>query len=235
MGFIKREKLCSGTGVAKGYGCNKPQLNRVYGLGILCRCYSKWLLESEEGKEKLKKSQIKSKSIVEKKVKETEKEKTRKMRESITNYKNKLQTEVQLISRLIDKDLPCLARGKFGKMAGGHVFSKGGHAQMRFNLNNIHRQSFASNNCQNDDGLLREKLEIEYGSEYLEYIKGLRAYDVPDYTNKEYKEFYQKALVISNRLKKLDRTYDKEERIQLRNEINLELGIYNEVQCVFKK
>lgn len=234
MGFIKRDKPCKGTGKAKGHGCGKPQLNRIYGLGVSCRCYSKWLLESEEGKKKLKDSQIKSKSIVEKKIKEEEKQVTRKMKESVTNYKNKLQTEVQLICRLIDKDLPCLARGKFGKMAGGHIFSKGGHAQIRFSLHNIHRQSFASNSCQNDDGLLREKLEIEYGSEYLEFIKNLRQYDVPKYSNLEYKSFYEKALMVSNRLKKLDQTYGVNERIQLRNLINIELGIYSEEQCVFK-
>jgi hypothetical protein len=235
MGFIKRDKPCKGTGKAKGYGCGTPQLNRIYNLGVQCRCYSKWLLESEEGKKKLQSSQLKGRSIVVKKIKEEEKQVTRKMRESVTNYKDKLQKEVQLISRLIDKDLTCLARDKFGKMAGGHIFSKGGHAQMRFNLHNIHRQSFASNNCQNDDGLLREKLEIEYGSEYLEHIKGLRAYPVPNYSNLEYKSFYEKALVISNRLKKIDRTYDVNERIKLRNEINIEIGIYSEEQCVFKK
>ena len=52
MGFIKREKPCKGTGDAKGFGCNKPQLNRVYGLGVQCKCYSKWLLENDKGKKK---------------------------------------------------------------------------------------------------------------------------------------------------------------------------------------
>ena len=166
------------------------------------------------------------------KAKQWQKEK-KEIKEKLTNWKNKLQTEVQLIARLIDKDLTCLARGKFGKMAGGHIFSKGGHSQMRFNLHNIHRQSFASNNCQNDDGLLREMLEKEYGNEYLEFIKSLRKYDVPNKTNKEYQELYYNALEVTKTLKKADKTYSLKERIELRNELNLKIGLYSETQSVF--
>jgi hypothetical protein len=155
------------------------------------------------------------------------------LKTNTTNWKDKLQTEVQLIARLIDKDLTCLARGKFGKMAGGHIFSKGGHSQMRFNLHNIHRQSFASNNCQNDDGLLREMLSIEYGNEYLEFIKSLRKYDVPKKTDKEYQELYYNALEVTKTLKKADKTYSLKERIELRNELNLKIGLYSETQSVF--
>lgn len=178
----------------------------------------------------IKVAKVKVKKEVSKQWQKEKKE----IKENITNWKNKLQTEVQLIARLIDKDLPCLARGKFGKMAGGHIFSKGGHSQMRFNLHNIHRQSFASNNCQNDDGLLREMLELEYGNEYLEFIKSLRKFDVPKKSNKEYQELYYNALEVTKTLKKANKTYSLKQRIELRNELNIKIGLYNESQCIFK-
>lgn len=155
------------------------------------------------------------------------------LKEKLKNYKKLLQTKVQLISRLIDKDLPCLARGVNGQMHGGHVFSKGGNTQMRFNLHNIHRQSAYSNNYQNDDGLLRDGLEIEYGLDYLVFIKGLRVYDIPKFSNEEYKEIYLIALGVAKDLKNKGQVYSKSDRVRLRNEINIKLGIYKYIQSVF--
>lgn len=229
-----KEKKCKGLGVAVGYGCGKLTLHRINGLGKMCGCYSDWLLNSENGKIKMQKSVLKAKSIVKQIENKKSVQQKKAIRENITNWKNKLQTEVQLIARLIDKDLPCLSRGKFGKMAGGHIFSKGGHSQMRFNLHNIHRQSFASNSCQNDDGLLREMLAIEYGNEYLEFIKSLRSFDVPNKSNKEYQELYYNALEVTKTLKKADKTYYLKERIELRNELNIKIGLYSETQSIFK-
>jgi len=236
-------KKCKGTtSETKGFGCGQElsfsERNGIKtyhaqkGLGIKCRCYQNWLLSSENV---IKKGIDKGKALIQKEERKKSAEEKKKLKDAVTNWKNKLQVEVQLISRLIDKGLLCLARDKFGKMAGGHLFSKGGHSQMRFNLHNLHRQSFASNSCQNDDGLLREKLAIEYGDKYLEFVKHLRSYEVPKHSSKEYRTFYYKALEISNRLKKLDQNYSIEERIKLRNEINIEIGIYQEEQCIFNK
>ena len=55
MAIKVKEKKCKGIGKAIGYGCGSMQLKRVYGLGLNCRCYQNWLLNSEEGKNKLKK------------------------------------------------------------------------------------------------------------------------------------------------------------------------------------
>jgi len=49
----------------------------------------------------------------------------------------------------------------------------------------------------------------------------------------EYQMFYSLACGISNRLKKAEKEYSLEERIELRNRINLELGIYSEEYCIF--
>lgn len=245
----KKAAKCDGINKAKGFkGCNEPSFNREHGLCPSCRwdfyhtdergkiIYAKSFLpkvsKKVEQKQRLataesKKAEKEKKrnSIAEKKV----------LREATTNYKNKLQVSVQKIARLIDKDLPCLARGIFGKMAGGHVFAKGGHAQMRFNLHNIHRQCFMSNGKSSDDGLLREKLEMEYGSEYLNFIKWLRQGDVPKLKDWEYRETHFSALKLIKRLETENRTYNLAERIELRNQVNVELGIYQPEFCEFQR
>jgi len=170
----------------------------------------------------------------EKKQKADWKEQKKVLREKTTNYKDKLQKEVQLIARLIDNRLPCLATGKHGQMHGGHIFSKGAHPQMRFNLHNVHRQCAESNTYSSDDGLMREMLENEYGTGYLEFVKSLRSGEIPKLKNDDYKEIYLKARKISNRMKMENRQFDVLERIEARNAVNAELSIYQPEFCAYK-
>lgn len=180
-------------------------------------------------------------SVVEKqrlnKAKEERKEKIaekKKMRDSITNWKNELQDEINLIIRLIDRDLPCLAKGKYSNQVhAGHIFSRGSNQTIRYNCHNIHRQSAQSNHFQNEDGLLREGLVNEYGQDYMEFISALRRTPKLEYNNQEFHEFTLKARSITSKLKKADKVYNLKQRIELRNQINLELGIYLEEYCVF--
>lgn len=169
-----------------------------------------------------------------KKAKEKEQKKWKKekaqLKKNVTNWKNKLQTEVQKIARYIDYGLPCLARETNGQMHGGHVFAKGGHSEIRFDLHNLHRQSAHSNTFKNDDGLLREKLISEYGQEYFDALQSKRNQPVPKHSNEVYHAFYLKARKIANRLHKENKELFKprsvQERIDLREQINKELGIY---------
>src|SRR6056297_3833970 len=101
--------------------------------------------------------------IANKKLEENAKKEARwKKREFYYNDRawltDKLQKKVQSIARKIDFNLPCLATNKRGQMHGGHIFTKGGHPQMRYNLHNIHRQVSQSNRHQSDDGLMQEGL-----------------------------------------------------------------------------
>lgn len=234
---MKTHKPCKGTGKASGYGCEKEvpvafygRVNRKYGLGLSCGCYAKWLTTTEAGKEKIERSRIKAKKEVEK----TQKAKHKAEKVKVTNWKNKLQTKVQEIARLIDHGQLCLARQIECKQAhGGHVFSKGGHAEMRFNLHNIHKQSAYSNTFKNDDGLMQEGIIREYGNEYLEFIKSLRSHPVPKLSNLEYHEAYKRACKIANSLKKAKRKRTPSQRISMRNQANKEIGIYQESQNNF--
>lgn len=215
-----KEKPCKGTGKASGHGCGVKTKIRTFGLGLDCKCYQKWLYGSDNGLEYVKKISLTVKKEKEKKVKE-------KMKSNVTNWKDKLQTEINKIVRLIDKDLPCLARKKFGQMHAGHVYARGGNSNMRYNLHNIHRQNAQSNHFQNDDGLLREGLINEYGSDYMEFITSLKSTPEINLKNKDYEELTEKARKIVLRLKKEDKTYNTVERIEMRNKINVELQIYD--------
>lgn len=219
-----KEKKCKGHGVAKGFGCGKmiDVRFRVYGLGKMC-CYPDWLLNSENGKIKLQKSILKAtkpKFDLVKAKKET------------TDWNKKLQAKINLIVRLIDYGLPCLAKGiKAKQMHAGHVFSRGSNPTLRFNLHNIHRQSAQSNHFQNEDGLFREGLIKEYGIEYFEFISNLRQMKDLKLTTDNYIELYKKASKIALRLSKEQREYSLTERIKLRNQINAELKIYDFIFC----
>tara|TARA_R110000851_G_C12905888_1_gene548731 strand:- start:34 stop:717 length:684 start_codon:yes stop_codon:yes gene_type:complete len=223
--------ICKSTNSqTRGFeSCGKDIFKR-YKFGLCSKCFFNWTQEDERGKIYYAKSfQPKVKKVIVRANKLEAKEK----KESQINWRKKLQTNVQLISRLIDKDLPCLARKTMGQMHGGHVFAKGGNSTMALNLHNIHRQSAYSNTFLNDDGKLREELVIEYGIDYFEFIKNIRTHKPLKFSNKEYQEIYFLSLEISNMLKKKGITYELEERINLRSQINLTLGIYEKEYCEF--
>ena len=170
--------------------------------------------------------------LKEKRTKEWQIEKKR-LKTEVTDWKGNLQMEINKIVRLIDKDLCCLARNKKGQIHAGHVYARGGNANMRYNLHNIHRQSAQSNHFQNDDGLLREGVVNEYGQGYMDFISDLRRTPVPKYSKNEYMDMYYKARKIVLRLRKCDLKYSLNNRILLRNKINIEMGIYEEIYSVF--
>lgn len=231
--MIIKPKKCKGTGIAVDYGCGTETLVRTYGLGHFCKCYSNWLLNSDYGKQKLQNSIIIGKVKTENRLKQYSKTQDRNLREGVKNWKNELQAEINKIVRLIDSGLLCLARNNGGKMQAGHVFSRGGNSNIRYNLHNIHRQNAQSNHFQNDDGLLREGLSKEYGEGYMKFISELRRTPVIQLKDFEYRELTTIAKKIVLRLRKENRQYLIVQRIQLRNEINLELEIYKEEYCIF--
>lgn len=228
-----KEKKCKGQNTAKDFeGCGKMTKVEQRKLGLCQSCYRDWLLESKKGQEHFDKMLIKNKVQFERKQRAIDK----KQREQLTDYKPKLQTVVNQISRLIDIGLPCLARGYHAnQIHAGHVYARGGNQIMRYNLHNIHRQSAQSNKSGNDDGLLREGLVNEYGQDYMNFISELRQTPPVKYTNPEYIELYKNACKIANMLKKQGKTYPfPEQRIEMRNEINNALGIYDQKYCEYK-
>lgn len=174
-----------------------------------------------------------NKQANEKKVKQAWNKEKSILRDNTLNWKTELQTEINKIVRLIDKDLLCLAKNRGGQMHAGHIYARGGNQTIRYNLHNIHRQNAQSNHFQNDDGLLREGLVKEYGQNYMDFISDLRRTPKLEYKDFEYKDFTLKARKIALSLTKLDLTYSLKNRITLRNKINEDLGIYKEIFCYF--
>jgi len=224
-----KPKKCKGIGKAISVkGCGNLTLWRKYGL--CANCAADFFYGTDAGK-MIMYTHIMPKA--KNKVIANEKEKTKKLKEKITEWDLKLRTQLQKISRLIDYNLPCLARGVYGQIHGGHILAAGGNKTISYNLHNIHRQSAHSNHFQNDDGLLREGLKKEYGEEYLNFIMDLRRTESLNYKNEVYHAFYLKARKISLELEKKALEYSLPERISLRNEINLKMNIYKEEYCVY--
>lgn len=241
---MKKEKRCKGTGKALGHGCLTMQpytygnsLNHTYGLARTCKCFQKWAVSTPEGQELISKTTLRAK----KQVAKEERKKTRAEKEALKDWKKDLQIKVQHIARLIDNHQPCLTLTpeqvkkirKKPKMDGGHIYTKGGNSQMRFNLHNIHRQSSRSNRLQADDPLMREGIIREYGQEYMDFISSLRSFEVPKLSQLEYKEAYYRCLIIINALKKEDKVFGQYDRIMMRNRFNYEIGIYTWEQTQF--
>jgi len=146
-----------------------------------------------------------------------------------SDWCNELQPRINLIARLIDKDQPCISSLRMeGKMAGGHRFSVGAHPSLRFNLLNIHQQSFKDNShlSGNPDGY-DHGLSCVYSDTYLEMVHELpKKYPLLKLTIPELIAANSKAKKIVNELKKLDMVYPPEVRILLRLKYNDRLAIY---------
>jgi len=224
-------KVCKGTSKVKGFGCGL-EVKFIYQYGLCSKCFFDWLTSDEQG---IKYKQDIFDSKVKKKIDQSKKAEAKKKKESITDYSKKLQDKVNEIVRLIDIGLPCLAKGiHANQIHAGHIFSRGSNFTIRFNLHNIHRQSAQSNHFQNEDGLLREGLVNEYGNDYYEFVSGLRKTEAIKLSNQEFKDIYKTACKIALKLKKKGDVFTKSERINKRNEVNLELGIYSANMLEFK-
>lgn len=135
----KKSKPCKGTGNAKGYGCGKQTLHRVYGLGKMCGCYSDWLLNSEAGKIKLQKSILKAS----KPRRELEKaEKERKHRNGLGTLLKNVRNVCHQYIRERDKYKPCISCGEpwNERHQAGHFYKAELFSKLKFNEYNINGQ-----------------------------------------------------------------------------------------------
>ena len=158
--------------------------------------------------------------------KKTEKQKLM----TLADYKWLFQVHINLIARLIDYKQGCIATDiKTGKMNGGHYIAVGSNESIRFNLHNIHIQSFESNHFKSGDTIkYQDGLKRVYGSDYFEFVESLRQTQPIKLTIETLKEKISIAKLIVKELKELGNTYTAKERLDLRNEYNSRLGIYFE-------
>lgn len=229
--ITNKEKPCKGTGKAKGYGCKKPTLYRKYGL---CQtCLREWAITDEKGKDWLKTQtayKMKKREKEQKAEDRAKKEKQKLDLMSPDKYRAAyVQPVINKIARQIDFGNPCIATGNFeGKMAGGHYTSVGSNRTICLNLHNIFIQSFHSNNWKGGDNLrYRDRMIDVFGQEYLDYVEGLRRHRPIKLTKDELIDIRKKALEISRNLSKSNYRRTAKERVELRNKVNVELGIYD--------
>lgn len=149
-----------------------------------------------------------------------------------SDWQELLQPEVNLIARLIDYGQPCISCNSYtGKLNGGHYHSQGGNAMIRFNLHNIFLQNFVCNHHKsaNISGYNKGLISM-YGKEYKEYVefKLVREYKSVKPSIPELQEAIKTARAIVKRMKADPEIRTPKERIQLRAELNKEIGIYPE-------
>lgn len=146
-----------------------------------------------------------------------------------------LQPVINEIARIIDFQQSCIATGNpEGKMAGGHFIGVSANRTICLNLHNIFIQSFHSNSWKGGDNLkYREGIINIFGREYLDFMEHLQAHPKIGLSKKDMIEIYENACKIRIKLRKDQKLRSPKERIELRNQVNLELGIYQEEYCVF--
>ena len=199
-----KEKKCKGTGIAKGYGCGKLQFERVYGLGKYC-CYNNWLLNSQEGKEKLNKITLKvtePRRSLEKAIEDNTK------RKGITAQLLYTKDLVHQAIRLRDKFKPCISCGaQWNKdFQAGHFYNANNYRSIKFNFLNINGQCRQCNLLK--DGNFTEyqfRLPERIGEEKFKILEELANLDKQSnkhWTTDELKNIQKEARKIINYYKK---------------------------------
>lgn len=146
---------------------------------------------------------------------------------TLGDYAKELQKEVNKLVRLIDFGKTCISSGIFPKKPqAGHYRSVGAYPALRYHLDNIHLQSYEQNVEKSGNPLgYRQGLKERYGIEYLNYVDNLpNEYPSLKPTKEELVEATKKAREIIRGFEKKSRT--PKEMIELRNDINLQLGFY---------
>jgi hypothetical protein len=148
------------------------------------------------------------------------------------DLKATLQDNVNKITAIIDGAMNCLSCdasiSQLNRANAGHRWSVGANPHLRYNLHVIHRQGVCCNKWKsgNPDGYDKGLVSI-YGQEYKDFIHGLHEnqFDLK-LARHEVVEKNKLALAFIAHLKKLDPNYIVDNRLKLRNEGNVFLGIY---------
>lgn len=234
-----KQKKCKAIGKAFGFeSCGTLTNVERLKYGLCPSCYPNFILNDERGKIIMQKAMNLGKQKVSKENKKIEKDKALKSKIELISpdkYRSEyLQPIINEISRLIDFGQPCIATGNYGKMNGGHYIGVGANRTTALNLHNIHIQSFESNHHKSGDPIKYRLGLIEwYGNKYFEFVEYLQRHKPLKLTKAEMIEIALRASSIRNDLRRNEETKTAYERIELRNEINLKLGIYDHEFCEF--
>ena len=167
----------------------------------------------------------------EQKLRKEKKEGLNKLKTSSV-IKKEIQTDINHISRIIDKEKPCLMCGTphfNNQFHGCHYHSVGSNSSLRFNLLNIWAGCSQCNNNKGGNiiGFDNKLIEV-FSEDFWRYVKFdlVKEYPLLKLTDQELQDLKKKAREIKNRLLKENKVYTNEERITIREELNKEIGIY---------
>jgi len=140
------KKCCKGQGKANSFdGCGKLVYRFRYGL---CKkCYTSFLLTTDEGKAIINKAKIKAKTGAKKIIKERRKKIKQKLK-GHSYYTQILQKEFNLYIRLRDADKQCISCDvypEWNNSNASHYYAVGKAPQLRFNEDNVHKSCIRCN------------------------------------------------------------------------------------------
>jgi hypothetical protein len=151
-------------------------------------------------------------------------------RETTSDLRHKLQTEINKLIRAIDYGQPCISCGVLNQhMEAGHYHhkSKNSASECTFHLWNLSSQCKYCNRFQNGN-LIKYGINIEkiYGEEIYNLLHDLPTmYRGLNWSKDELKEFIRVAKLINKSMPKQE-VYTTEKRIELRKTFNNQLKIY---------
>lgn len=181
-------KKCKGSGNAKGFGCGEHKVLFKYGLCI--SCYPKFLFESEQGKELIKKATLKSSRIVSKEKKKSDKKELF----ELLPYPKRIAKARQVFQKWIrnrDKDKPCISCGTpfMDKVDAGHYKKAEIYTNVIFDEINTNSQCVQCNQYLHGNEVeYRKGLINRYGIEVVEALeerakKGVYRYSIDELKN----------------------------------------------------
>ena len=164
-------KKCKGVGIARGHGCGLVQFRRRYGLGLQCGCYQRWLFETDEGKEVLNKSIVRSKKKVQ--IQNERKYKEQKERlKSIAKLIQEARKPFQQWIRKRDANYLCICCDKDSETwDSGHYYKAELYSGVIFNELNCNKQTVYCNQyLHGNEGEYRKGLIKRYGLKSVEEL-----------------------------------------------------------------
>ena len=151
-------------------------------------------------------------------------------RETTSDLRHKLQTEINKLIRAIDYGQPCISCGVLKQhMEAGHFWhkSKNSASECTFHLWNLSSQCKYCNRFQNGNlSKYGQGIEKIYGEEIYNLLHDLPTmYRGLNWSKDELKEFIRVAKLINKSMPKQE-VYSTEKRIELRSKFNNQLNIY---------
>ena len=206
-------KICSDKFEPKYFlqkHCEKVECKVSYSMQVVAK-------QKVDKEKKVKQDWNKEKIIIKDKLK------------TLTEWMKDLEKPINKICCLLDMGSGCIScNGKTTPQA-GHFHTVKSNPSIRFNLDNLHLQDYNCNCAkggniqQYDVGLINR-----YGKDYWEYVKFdiVAKYPILKMAKDEYPEKISIANGIVKWLQLQDRTYNANERLDLRKQFNQQIGIY---------